>query len=163
MPKHKDHLGSSPFTHQDDAGAELHTTDPRHFNALFHGGAVAPKRELEEIVLGPSAFGSPDPRTLGHVMSPLVNPASAPSLDPAFQDMQLRSLGDVSTDPDSEEDTSYDSFTKPEVLSMAQARGLDVNTSSTKAEIVAALEEDDEAADGEGDSEPVDESNPDES
>jgi hypothetical protein len=43
------------------------------------------------------------------------------------------------------EASNYSEMTKDELLSTAQARGLDVNTSDTKAEITAALEEDDAA------------------
>lgn len=131
----KTHLGSSVFTHQDDATAPIHTTHPDHQDAHIYGGDVPPKHELEEVVLGPPAFGSPDPRTLGHVMSPIHESTSAPPLDPAFVALQKRTqagVGEIT-----EEDLQ--SKTKDELHALAQDLGVKVNKSASKQEIIDAI------------------------
>lgn len=145
--------GTSEFTYRDDLGAELHTSNPDHHEAMFYGGAVPAKHELQEVVLGPPAFGSPDPRTLGHNMLPAGNeqPDSAPDIakdyaggKPLFNKVSS-SPDEDSTSDDEDEKTWKRSDNKSELLAEAQSRGLDVTDENTKEQIIEALEEDDDA------------------
>src|SRR3954471_14492541 len=75
-------MGSSEFTVKDDLGAEHHTSVPAHKEALEAG--KMPDKALNEVVLGPGAFGSPDPHTLGYNLlgdPDLAHAATAPKLD----------------------------------------------------------------------------------
>lgn len=55
------------FIHQDDALASVHPANPDHARALLEGAPV-PNKQLSEVVMGPGAFGSPDPATLAHTL-----------------------------------------------------------------------------------------------
>lgn len=145
-------IGSSAFTHVDDMGADLHPSDLDHHNAMFYGGGVPGKSEVSEVVLGPPAFGSPDPRTLGHVMMPATDhPVSAPDLSPDYAGDKEAQLGPEpeetvnDEDDDSNDATWNKSMNKADLLKEADSRNLDVTDENTKDEIVAALEEDDKA------------------
>lgn len=135
-------VGSSVFTHVDDLGAELHTSDFNHKDAMFYGGDVPKKHELQEVVLGPPAFGSPDPRTLGHTMAPANNEraASAPDLSEDYG--AGKPVVGHSVSDDLPEWSKSDK--KEDLLKAAQARGLNLTDDNTKPEIVDALEEHDE-------------------
>jgi hypothetical protein len=157
----KQKVGTSDFSYQDDLGAELHPTNPDHHEAAFHGGRVPPKTELQEVVLGPPAFGSPDPRTLGHNMLPAGNEQtdSAPDISedyadgrPLFNKVSSAHEEDASTGSGEEaEKTWKKSDNKADLLAEARSRGLDVTEENTKEEITTALEEDDAAADDDDD------------
>jgi Rho termination factor-like protein len=131
----KSQVGSSPFTHQDDLGAELHPSNPEHTEALLHGGPVTPKEELEEVVLGPGAFGSPDPQTLGHVMMPAVEGSpSAAKLAPEFSHLQEQ--GTYAGQADEEQ---LNEMTKEELSNYADQRGVEYNSSATKDELIDSI------------------------
>lgn len=153
-------VGSSDFTYRDDLGAEVHPSDPDHHRAMFYGGSVPPKTELKEVVLGPPAFGSPDPRTLGHVMLPAGNEQtdSAPEISedyasgkPLFnkvssshEEDSTQGGGSDSNDGNSQSDRDWNkSMRKDELLKVAEARGLDVKEENTVPELHEALENDD--------------------
>lgn len=132
--------------------------------------------EMTPTVVGPPAYGSPDPVTSAGRLLPLdehpFNPANLPADHPAAIDESYGEgyTGNLSPDEigtqfpgapqrtdletalqgtppeDGEESSSYDEQTKADLLAEAEARGLDVNTSNNKAEIVAALEADDAAS-----------------
>lgn len=147
-------VGSSVFTHQDDLGADLHPSDPYHHEAMFYGGNVPRKHQLQEVVLGPPAFGSPDPRTLGHTMQPATDADSAPDLSPDYAGG--KPVAGINDDEGSSkvEKTWKKSDSKEDLLKEAQSRDLDVTDENTKAEIIDALEEDDdENADNDEDEE----------
>lgn len=129
-----DHIGTSPFTFQDDAGAEIHLSTVEGAQRHFYGKPMTPKHQLEEVVLGPAPFGSPDPRTLGHRMVPLEDgPASARELDEDFVKMQKANFaGRVDTE-------QLEELTKDELLEQAEQLGVDVNKSDTKDEIKQAI------------------------
>jgi len=60
-------VGSSEFTHQDDSLAPVHTANAEQMHAYLEGAPV-PNKNLKEVVMGPGAFGSPDPATLSHTL-----------------------------------------------------------------------------------------------
>lgn len=132
MAKGRKGLGSSEFTHVDDATAPIHTSHPDHFDALHYGEPV-PKRNLEEIVLGPGAFGSPDPRTLGHIMHPQVLSPSAPELDPDFQ--EARGVHEVVVVTEE----SLNEMSKAELVTLARKAGYDVKSNQKKDEIISTI------------------------
>lgn len=128
--------------------------------------------EMTPTIVGPPAYGSPDPVTSAGRLLPLdqhpFNPANLPDDHPAAIDASYgegyqgtiapddlgASFPGTSGRTDLESDLQgaaaeegeapdYASQTKDELLTLAQGRGLDVSSSNTKAEIVAALEEDD--------------------
>lgn len=127
-------MGTSPFTHNDDALTPIHTSAADHHDALHYGGEVPPKNELAEIILGPPAYGSPDPRTLGHRMHPLEDrPASAPNLDLGFEALQGRSSGEVVTADD------LNSMSKAEIKDLVDQAGLDAPSDATKSDLIDIL------------------------
>lgn len=132
--QNSDHIGTSPFTFQDDAGAEIHLSTVEGAKRHFYGVPMTPKHQIEEVVLGPAPFGSPDPRTLGHRMVPLEDgPVSAAELDEDFVKMQKANFaGRVDTE-------QLDELTKDELLEQAEQLGVDVNKSATKDEIKQAI------------------------
>lgn len=146
-------VGTSDFTYQDDLGAEVHPSNPDHHDAMFYGGEVPAKHELQEVVLGPPAFGSPDPRTLGHVMNPASGEQSnaAPEVSddyaggkPLFSKVSSAHEEDTTSDSGSEPEKNWKKGdSKADLLAEAQSRGLDVTEENTKDEIVEALEDDD--------------------
>lgn len=128
-------MGTSQFTHEDDNRTPLHPSDPEHHDALHYGGQVPPKNQLVEIILGPPAFGSPDPRTLGHRMNPLEDrPASAPALDPSFEELQGRTDNTVVVTED-----ELSQMSKAELRDLVDGTGVDVSSSATKQELIDAL------------------------
>lgn len=142
-------VGSSAFTHVDDMGADLHPSDPDHHEAMFYGGGVPGKSEVNEVVLGPPAFGSPDPRTLGHVMMPATDhPVSAPELSSDYAGDKQAQLGPTGDQNQGGASTSSDkswnkSMSKADLLKEADSRNLDVDDTNTKEEILSALENED--------------------
>lgn len=147
MPKK---IGTSAFTHQDDASAPIHTTNAEHTEAHVYGGEATDKNEEATIVLGPPAFGSPDVRTLGHIMRPDVKPASAPKLDANFEALQAVESGGVITEEE------LNQMTKSELMSLADQMGVDVNSSMKKDEIIDALAEEKNVESDEGSDEDSD-------
>lgn len=140
----KSHIGTSAFTFQDDAGAEIHTSTVEGARHLFYGDEMTPKHQLEEVVLGPAPFGSPDVRTLGHQMKPLEDgPASAPELDADFQKLQSRSFAGR------QDSGNLDSMTKDELRAHAENLGVEVNSSMTKDELREAIENNQDVDSGE--------------
>lgn len=130
-------VGTSAFTHQDDNGADLHPANADHQDALHYGGELPSKATTVPIVLGPPAFGSPDIRTLGHIMHPDAEPASAPDLDTEFEEMRgnaNNSGGDEETFEISEDDLR--SMSKPELRKLAGEIGLTVSNKLKQSEIV---------------------------
>lgn len=133
--------GTSPFTHEDDAKTPIHPADSRHFDALHYGDEVPPKHQMESVILGPGAFGSPDPRTLGHRMNPLEDrPASAPSLDPNFEEFQGRKapeqasgLGDTHIVVSEDE---LNQMSKSDVFDLATSAGLSPASKASKADLI---------------------------
>lgn len=130
--------GTSPFTHEDDAKTPIHPSDPKHFDALHYGDEVPPKHEIKPVVLGPGAFGSPDPRTLGHRMHPLEDrPASAPNLDPGFEEFQGRGATEV---PNTEHlvvtEEGLNEMSKSDVFELATNAGLNPPSKATKSELI---------------------------
>jgi hypothetical protein len=131
--------------------------------------------EMTPTVVGPPAYGSPDPTTSAGRLLPLdehpFNPANLPddhpaAIDEAYGEGYTGNLSpeEVGTQfpgapqrtdletalqgtPGGEgtESTSYAEQTKADLLVEAEARSLDVSSSDTKAEIVAALEASDAA------------------
>lgn len=130
--------------------------------------------EMTPVVVGPPAYGSPDPITAAGRLLPLTDhpfsPDNLPEDHPARIDADYGKGYDSALSADeiggqfpgapgrtdleaalvgegaaTEEAPDYGSQTKDELLAEAQARGLDVTASNTKAEIVAALEADDAA------------------
>lgn len=137
------HIGTSVFTHQDDANAEVHPTTIEGARHLFHGEEMTPKHQLPEVVLGPAPFGSPDVRTLGHRMVPLEEgPASAPELDEDFQKLQRQTMSGNT-------EGNLDELKKEELLERAEALDVDVNKSATKEEIKQAIVEQQGGEEGE--------------
>jgi hypothetical protein len=55
------------FLHQDDFLAPIHTGNSEQMEAIMKGEPV-PNKQLSEVVMGPGAFGSPDPATLAHTL-----------------------------------------------------------------------------------------------
>lgn len=129
--------------------------------------------DMTPVVVGPPAYGSPNPETAAGRLLPLdqhpFNPEALPEdhpvrIDPEYgkgyqADLTAAEIGsqfpgapqrtDLERDlagTEEEEATDYNAQTKDELLTEASARGLDVTSSNTKAEIVAALEEDDATA-----------------
>jgi hypothetical protein len=146
-------------------------------SAVKVSGMSEEEQNMEQVatVVGPPAYGSPDPTTSAGRLLPLdqhpFNPANLPDDHPAAidEDYGVGYSGSLSPDEigtqfpgapgrtdlenarmgveeGSEEESNYDSQTKAELLAEAESRGLDVSSSDTKAEIVAALEESDQAA-----------------
>lgn len=130
--------------------------------------------EMTPVVVGPPAYGSPDPATSAGRLLPLdqhpFNPANLPedhpaAIDEAYgegysgeaispdqlgtsfpgapgrTDLETALLGTGEGEEGTE--SNYNEQTKADLLAEAEARGLDVSSSNTKAEIVSALEEDD--------------------
>lgn len=62
--------GTSPFTVDDSAGVSKDLSRPEDFEAFQKGEEVSPLQAqgIDEVVLGPGAYGSPDPRTLSHIL-----------------------------------------------------------------------------------------------
>lgn len=60
-------MATSDFTHDDSALTPVHTSNPAHMAAVLEG-EVVPDQQLKAVVLGPGAFGSPDPATLAHTL-----------------------------------------------------------------------------------------------
>lgn len=140
-------MGTSQFTHGDDDRTPLHPSNPDHHDALHYGDAVPPKNQLTEIILGPPAFGSPDPRTLGHRMNPLEDrPASAPALDPTFESLQGRTDNTVVVTED-----ELSQMSKAELRDLVDSAGIDVSSSASKSDLIDALtgnaEEDEDTSD----------------
>lgn len=134
--------------------------------------------EMTPTIVGPPAYGSPDPVTSAGRLLPLdqhpFNPENLPDDHPAAIDASYGEgyEGNISPDQigtqfpgtsgrsdlenalqgqsaaqrgeaEGGEEANYEEQTKADLLAEAESRGLDVNTSNTKAEIVTALEEDD--------------------
>ena len=129
MPKR----GTSSFTHIDDAVAPTHTSHPGHFDALHYGEEHEDVRDREQVVLGPPAFGSPDPRTLGHTMHPDMRSHSAPSLDPDFHAIQRTPMIRVIMEDELNE------MSKAELYGLAKEAGLDVNKKMSKDELTQKI------------------------
>lgn len=130
----KKHLGTSAFTHQDDANAEMHTTTIHGKESLLYGEPMPPKHQLEEIVLGPAPFGSPDPRTLGHRMQPLSDGSEPASAAPLDEDWVKRNRLAGTT---SEEE--LDDLTKDELKSRADALEIEYSSGDTKDDLKQAI------------------------
>lgn len=130
----KKHLGTSAFTHQDDAGAEIHTSTVEGALHHFYGEPMTPKHQLAEIVLGPAPFGSPDPRTLGHRMQPLADGSEPHSAAPLDEDWVARNR---TAGLSSEED--LDGMTKDELKTRADALGVEYSSGDTKDELKQAI------------------------
>jgi hypothetical protein len=128
--------------------------------------------EMTPTVVGPPAYGSPDPVTSAGRLLPLdehpFNPANLPDDHPAAisedygqgyggaiapEDVGTSFSGtssgsDLENDlqgagADEDGEPNYSEQTKADLLGEAESRNLDVSSTNTKAEIVAALEEDD--------------------
>lgn len=134
----KGQIGTSGFTHVDDATAGIHPSTVEGANHLFYGDAMTPKHELAEVVLGPAPFGSPDPRTLGHQMLPVNTDSgqtpSAPKLDEDFQRVRSHLAGSASSD-------SLDDMTKDELVNYANQRGIHIDSSMKKNEVRKAIDD----------------------
>jgi hypothetical protein len=130
--------------------------------------------DMTPVVLGPPAYGSPDPISSGgrllplgeHPFRPDLLPEDHPSrIDPEYGKgyegvLSPDEIGgsfpgapgrtDLERDQQgadqSAEAVDYNEQTKADLLAEAQSRGLDVSNSNTKDEIVSALEADDAAA-----------------
>lgn len=144
MAKAKPRVGESAFTHQDDATAPIHTSNPEHMEAHVFGGAP-PEDERETVVIGPPAFGSPDVRTLGHSVNPDQNAVSAPKLDSHFE--AIVNTRGVVTEEDLQE------MSKDELVAFAENQGVDVKSSMKKSEIIEAISDEYELADDEEEAE----------
>lgn len=130
--------------------------------------------DMQPVVVGPPGYGSPAAITSAGRLLPLdqhpFNPESLPEDHPARIDPEYgkgyegaisaedvgqsfpgtSSGSDLENDlkgtPEGEStDASYDEQTKADLTTEAENRGIDVPSGSTKAEIVALLEEDDSA------------------
>jgi hypothetical protein len=144
MAKAKPRVGETAFTHQDDATAPIHTSNPEHMEAHVFGGAP-PEDERETVVIGPPAFGSPDVRTLGHSVNPDQNAVSAPKLDSHFE--AIVNTRGVMTESDLQE------MSKADLVALAENHGIDVNSSMKKDEIIDAIADEYELADDEEEAE----------
>jgi hypothetical protein len=150
----KRHVGTSGFTHQDDASAPIHTTDPNHLEAHVFGGP-APDEERETVVLGPPAYGSPDVRTLGHSVNPGMDGRSAPELDSEFRAIQA--TGDAVTEDDLQQ------MNKRDLIAFAEANNIEVKSSMTKDEILDVIKDEGNVADDEEDESTTDDDDDEES
>jgi hypothetical protein len=130
--------------------------------------------DMQPVVVGPPGYGSPAAITSAGRLLPLdqhpFNPESLPEDHPARIDEEYgkgyegtisaenvgQSFPGTSSGSDLESDlkgedtsgdtaTSYDEQTKADLTTEAENRGLDIPSGATKADIVAALEEDDAA------------------
>jgi hypothetical protein len=129
--------------------------------------------DMTPVIVGPPAYGSPDPLSSAGRLLPLdqhpFNPDSLPDdhpsrIDPEYgkgyqADLTSDEIGgqfpgapqrtDLERDQQgasAEEAPDYDSMTKADLQAEAESRGLTVSSTATKAEIVQQLRDDDAAA-----------------
>jgi hypothetical protein len=155
----------------EDAGEEVVTTPPSA-SKVAGMSEEEQSMEMTPVVVGPPGYGSPAPITSAGRLLPLdqhpFNPESLPEDHPARIDEnygkgygEAISPEDVGTSfpgtssgsdlendlkgtaEEDEDAPSYEEQTKADLTAEAENRGLEIPSGSTKAEIVAILEEDD--------------------
>lgn len=133
-----DFPGTSQFTHRDDAVAPFHTSRVDHVEAHLRGEQVPPNKQLKSVVLGPGAYGSPDPTTLNKTQ-----------LSGAEEAEKAKAKGDKKTQdrPNIPEGDPSEEWTKDQLFTHAQDQGLKVNQSMTKADLLDAIENPDDYRD----------------
>jgi hypothetical protein len=109
--------------------------------------------DMTPAVVGPGSYASPDPTTNQARLRPLQDHPLQSEISEDYGADELAAIeGDTKDDlsedlqggGDTGEPQDYEEMTKDELLALCEQRGItDVNTSNTKAEIVAALEEND--------------------
>lgn len=132
--------GTSAFTVQDSVDTPLHSGVSEEMHVAQHRAVaeadVNKGAELGEVVFGPGAFGSPDPKTLAHHLltdgDGQLTSETAPEL---ADDYAANSgLGEVDS-------TDLEQMNKDDLVNYAEQRGIDTS-GMKKAEILDALNND---------------------
>jgi hypothetical protein len=131
------------------------TNEPGTPSELLNPNASPEEQDMDmtPAVVGPGSYASPDPTSNQARLRPLQDHPLQSEISEDYGADELAAIeGDTKDDlsedlqgtESAEGAPNYEEMTKDELLALCEERGItDVNTSNTKAEIVAALEEND--------------------